>query len=118
MFEGVGACTQEVALRCLRSLIPLFFIISLPALCQGVNPAHPTEIQAQKHVSPEDLRARAASVEIQRDANQLTDLCSSVAKDMEGVKQGTLSKDMIDRLRQLEKLSKRMREQLMRTGGR
>ena len=104
-------------MHCLRSLIPLFFIISLPALSQGVNPAHPTEIQAQKHVSPEELRARVASAQFQKDANELTELCSTVGKDMEGVKRGTLSKDTIDRLRQLEKLSKRMREQLMRAEG-
>lgn len=99
---------------CLRGLIPLCVILPLPALSQGVNPAHPTEIQAQKHVSPEDLRARVARVEFQKDAKELTELCGTIGKDMEDVKQGMLSKDTIDRLRQLEKLSKRVREQLMR----
>jgi hypothetical protein len=49
-------------MRCLRCLIPLWIILPLPALSQGVNPAHPTEIQAQKHVSPEDLRARVPTL--------------------------------------------------------
>jgi len=101
-------------MRCFRCLIPLYIILTLPALSQGVNPAHPTEIQAQKHVSPEDLRARVANIEFQKDANELAEVCGTVGKEMEGVKQGMLSKDTIDRLRQLEKLSKRVREQLTR----
>ena len=99
---------------CLRSLIALCIIIPLPALSQGVNPAYPIEIQAQKHASPEEMRDRLASIGFQKDAKELIDLCGTVGKDMEATKQGMLSKDAIDRLKQLEKLSKRVREQLTR----
>jgi hypothetical protein len=41
-------------------------------------------------------------------------LCASVPSDMDGVKQGLLSKDVVEKLKRVEKLSKRVREQLTR----
>lgn len=102
----------------LRWLIPLCITLPLPAFGQGVNPAYPIEIQAQKHASPEEMRERLASVALQKDAKELTNLCGTVGKDMDGIKAGVLSKDTIDRLKQLEKLSKRVREQLTRAPAR
>src|SRR5262252_11182806 len=93
----------------------LVFCSVLPAaVSQNVNPAYPVEIQAQKHVSPEEMRARLASVELHKDAKELSELYATVSKDMDGVTQGMVSKDVIERLKRLEKLSKRVREQLTR----
>jgi DNA-binding XRE family transcriptional regulator len=60
---------------------------------------HPEEIQVQKHASPEDMRARVANVQLQKDAKELAELCASVPGDMDGVKQGLLSKDLLEKLR-------------------
>jgi hypothetical protein len=76
---------------------------------------HPEEIQAQKHSSPDDLRARVANLQLQKDAKELAELCASVPQDMDGVKQGLLAQDLLEKLKRVEKLSKRVREQLART---
>ncbi len=76
---------------------------------------HPQEIDVQKHSSPEDVRTRAASLQLQKDAKELSELCASVSDDMDHVKQGLLSKDALEKLKRMEKLSKRVREQLTQT---
>jgi len=73
---------------------------------------HPEPIQVQKHTSPEDMRARAANLQLQKDAKELSELCASVPNDLAGVNQGLLSQDVVERLKRMEKLSKRVREQL------
>jgi hypothetical protein len=73
---------------------------------------HPEEISAQKHPSPDDMRARTANVQLQKDAKELAELCALVPRDMDGVKQGLMSKDLVDRLKRMEKLSTHDRESL------
>jgi len=84
---------------------------------QGVNTMHPPEIDAQKHASPEDLRDRMGDVQFQRDAKELAEICASVREDMDGLKQGLVSKDLAEKLKRMEKLSKHVREQLTRPSG-
>jgi hypothetical protein len=76
---------------------------------------HPQEIEVQKHSSPDDMRAHAASLQIQKDVKELAGLCASVSDDMNHVKQGVLSKDALEKLKRMEKLSKRVREELTQT---
>ncbi|HEX3323369.1 MAG TPA: hypothetical protein VHR84_21885 [Terriglobales bacterium] len=87
-------------------------LIALPLPSQNVNPMHPEEIQVQKHPSPDDMRARVASLQLQKDAKELADLCASVPRDLSGVNQGFLSRGAVEKLKRMEKLSKRVREQL------
>jgi len=104
----------------MRSTV-LFFLmigillIAVPLPSQNVNPMHPEEIHVQKHPSPDDIRARVASLQFQKDAKELAELCASIPSDMDGVKQGLLSKDVLEKLKRVEKLSKRVREQLTRS---
>ena len=79
---------------------------------QNVNPMHPEQIQVQKHPSPDDMRARGASLQLQKDAKELGEICASVPSDLAGVNQGFLPQDVVDKLKRMEKLSKRVREQL------
>ena len=103
--------------------ITLFFLlmgfISLSSSrAQNVNPGRPSEeINAQKHLTPEELRERLANVQLQKDASDLSDLCAPTAADLNGLKQGVLSKDLIYKLKRMEKLSKHLREQLSRASG-
>jgi hypothetical protein len=90
-------------------------LVPVPLLSQNVNPMHPEEIEVQKHASPDDMRARASNLQLQKDAKELAGLCASVSQDMEGLKQGLLSKDSLEKLKRLEKLSKRVREKLTQT---
>ena len=76
--------------------------------------ARPTEMSVQHHATPEEIRDRAANQQFQKDAKELSDLCASVPHEMDALKQGLLSKDTIDKLKRMEKLSKHIREQLTR----
>ena len=98
-------------------LFSCFLALSLGAALlqsQGVNMARPTEISVQHHATPEEIRDRAANLQFQKDVKELSDLCAAVPRDMDGLKQGVLSKDAIGKLKRMEKLSKHIREQLTR----
>jgi hypothetical protein len=104
----------------MRSTGPILFLTAVtlaaaPLPSQNVNPMHPEEIHAQKSTSPDDMRARVANLQLQKDATELSDLCASVPHDMDGVKQGLMAHDLVDKLKRLEKISKRVREQLARS---
>ena len=88
----------------------LLIAVSLPG--QNVNPMHPEEISVQKHASPDDMRARAASLQLQKDAKELAELCAAMPGNLDGVKQGLMSKDVLEKLKRMEKLSRHVREQL------
>jgi hypothetical protein len=90
-------------------------LVPVPLPSQNVNLKHPQEIEAQKPTTPEDMRARVAYVQLQKDAKELAGLCGSVSDDMDRVKQGLLPKDSVEKLKRLEKLTKRVREELAQT---
>ncbi len=92
----------------------VFALATLPSRSQNVNPMHPQEIEVQKHASPDDLRARVANLQFQKDAKELSDLCASIPDEMVGLKQGLLSRGLTEKLKRMEKLSKQVREQLTR----
>jgi hypothetical protein len=116
-FRPINDSWRGVTMRSTTLLfLPMAVLLTaVSLLSQNVNPMHPEEIQVQKHASPDDMRARVASVQFQKDSDELADLCVSVRHDMDGVKQGVVSKDLLDKLKHLERLSKRVREQLVRT---
>lgn len=79
---------------------------------QNVNLKHPNDVSVQKQITPDEMRERAAQTQLQKDAKELAELCASIPGDMNGVKEGVLPKDELEKLKRLEKLSKRVREQL------
>ena len=91
--------------------------VSLAAVSQqnqNLNMAHPQELSVQHHATAEEIRDRASGMQFQKDVKELSDLCAAVPRDMDGLKQGVLPKEAIDRLKRIEKLSKHVREQLTR----
>jgi hypothetical protein len=90
-------------------------LLAVPLPGQGVNLNHPQDMGAQKHPSAEDRMARANSLQLQKDAKELAELCASVSGDLDHLRQGLLAKDSLDKLKRLEKLSKRVREELTQT---
>jgi hypothetical protein len=52
-----------------------------------------------------------------RRTRELAEICASVREDVDGLKQGLVSKDLVERLKRMEKLSKHVREKLTRTSG-
>lgn len=76
-------------MRCdrLLRLSLLLVLCGVSAQPQSVNTERPSEeIHAQKIPTPEDIRDRVSSVQFQKDAADLAQLCHAVSADMEGVK--------------------------------
>ena len=89
-------------------------LVGNPLTSQNVNLKRPPEINVAHRLSPEELRDRLSASQVQNDAKELAELCAAVTTDMDGVKQGLLAKDATERLKRMEKLSKRMRDALTR----
>jgi hypothetical protein len=51
---------------------------------------------------------------LQRDAQELAELSATIPADISRANQGLLSKDVIDKLKRVEKLAKQLRGQLSR----
>jgi hypothetical protein len=89
-------------------------LLAVPSRMQNVNPAHPENMEVQHVPTAEEVRARVSNAQVQKDIKELGELGNQVHSDMEGLQQGMLGKEVVERLRRLEKLSKRVREQLTR----
>jgi hypothetical protein len=80
---------------------------------QSVNTNRPTDIPAsQPSSTAEARRAEAAKVQLSKDVDELSKLSAELVSDLEHVKQGMFPKDMQDKLSRVEKLSKRVRQEL------
>jgi hypothetical protein len=99
---------------CVLSWLVLTILVAVPAETQNVNPGHPDEISAQHRPTPDEMRSRLAKVQVQNDAKELSELCASVPGDMDSLKQGLLPAGTVEKLKRMEKLSKRLREELTR----
>jgi len=58
------------------------------------------------------LQHRIDLVELQREADDLARTAQTIPSDVADVRRGTLPKDIIQKLKQIEKLSKRLRSEL------
>jgi hypothetical protein len=80
------------------------------------NWPHPPQSASQVPVNVKPkasgLPAGADSLELQRQAKELLELSQSLQPDMESVNHGILPKDTIEKLKRIEKLSKRLRGEL------
>lgn len=88
------------------------FLGAMMVYAQNVNIKQPSDISAQKQITSDEMRDRAAHIQLQKDEKELGALCASISSDMDDVAKGVLPKDELEKLRRLEKLSKRVREQL------
>ena len=107
-------------------LLPALLFFVLPAHAQlgaplgrcGPHPADPNWPQNQLPAQPVSLQAHkrtaADMIKLQHAAQELADLSASVPADVNRANQGLLSKDIIDKLRRVEKLSKQLRSDLTR----
>jgi hypothetical protein len=93
----------------------LGFVLAVPREhAQNVNPGRPENMDVQHKSTPDEIRARVNNAQLQKDAQELAALCSSLETDLAGLKQGMLGKELLERLKRVEKLSKRLREELTR----
>jgi len=101
------------------------FILSVVLSLGGISTAqssNPTPAASMRHAQELELQTERASppairrsdnpVSLQNQANQLADLAASVPQGVQNVNKGLLEKDLIERLKRIEKLSKQLRNQL------
>ena len=108
------------------SFFLVFSRFTLPALPQrgaplgrcGVQPRDAGAPQSQlptEEVSLQDRKTPVSDrVRLAKDAQELVDLSASVRTDIEHANQGLLSKDVVEKLKRVEKLSRHLRTELMR----
>jgi hypothetical protein len=78
---------------------------------QTVNMNRPEDTPSTKVAHPPKQRASPAQLEEQ--AKELAELASSIPADVKRVNQGLLPKDTADKLKRIEELSKRLRNELV-----
>ena len=98
----------------------LILLLWLPLHGQSVPPGAPVPRMdippaiMLPHPSAESPtpKRRVDPAELQGEARQLLELSQSIQADFDSVSRGLLPKDVIDKLRRIEKLSKRLRSQV------
>jgi hypothetical protein len=97
---------------------PLLPQLGTPIGRCGVQPrdaAAPSNQLPPESVSLEHPKTHSLDfAKLQKDAQELAELSASIRSDIEHAKQGLLSKDVVERLKRIEKLSKHLRSELMR----
>jgi hypothetical protein len=74
---------------------------------------HAQELEKQNEsVSPPPVHRSVNPVTLENQASQLADLAASMPKAVQNANQGVLDKDLIQRLKRIEKLAKQLRSQL------
>jgi hypothetical protein len=102
------------------SLIVLFCL--LPAHAQikdayipGVPPPPPPMDRDQGKTAADEPKLPQHPIDLvklQQEADDLARTAQTIPSEVAGVRQGTLPKDIIEKLRRIEKLSKRLRSEL------
>jgi hypothetical protein len=94
----------------------LFCALSAVALQEGVHmsPPPPPLDPERAHPTPEQvtLPKHIDLLQLQKEADDLARTAQSIPSDVANVRKGTLPKDVIGKLKQIEKLSKRLRTEL------
>src|SRR5438094_8838712 len=98
-----------------RSSLPLFlFLVASSLVCaaQGrkfPSPPEPAERTTITQKPAEtSVRQRVDFLELQREARELSDLAHTVPADIDNVGRGLLPKDLVEKLKRIESLSKRL----------
>ena len=78
----------------------------------GRTAANDATRQAEKVEPPATLAQHVSTAEVLQQANELLSLAQQVHSDTERATQGVLTKDLKDKLKRIEKLSKRLRDEL------
>ena len=91
------------------AVLPLAILLSVPVVCQQNVPTPMGRPIQWQHPTPEvspEQHARA----VKQDAEDLSELSSAIQPDLENLQKGMLSKDLHEKLKKLEKLAKRLRQ--------
>jgi len=110
----------------MKSLLVLLLLSFLFLPCHSARgqavprdaPPYPPEA-ADKGITRDDqhqpaLKPHIDRLQIEREARELSDLAKTLPTDIDHVNHGLMPKDVIDKLKRVEKLSKHLRSELTR----
>ena len=79
----------------------------------GVRQGEQAQAQAEKDIPPPvTAQARLDVAKLRQDADELARIAQTIPADVSAIQKGLLPKDMIEKLKQIEKLSKHLRSQI------
>jgi len=79
----------------------------------GVRQADQAAAQAERNIPPPITpHATIDLAELEQQADELSRIAQTIPLDIEGVKKGMFPKDVIQRLRQIERLARHLRREL------
>jgi hypothetical protein len=79
----------------------------------GLRQADQAEDQTQKNIPPPNAQQPHLDlVKLGQEADELARIAQTIPPDVASLQQGKLPKDTIEKLKQIEKLSKRLRSQI------
>ena len=76
------------------------------------TPPQPLDTQPQKSEQPQTLPRQIDFVQVQKNADDLARLAQTIPPDVASMRKGVLPKDVLEKLKQIERLSKRLRTEL------
>ena len=79
----------------------------------GVRQADQAEAQTEKNIPPPTTqRAHLDVAKLVQEADELARIAQTIPADVASIQKGKLPKDVIEKLKQIEKLSKHLRSQI------
>jgi hypothetical protein len=104
----------SAALLVLLSLAPNNTAAQARPIPPGVRAADHAEEQSQQQLEPPSgpVSVKLSAAELLQQSDELLALSQQVHADVKSATQGLLAKDLKDKLKRMEKLSKRLREEL------
>jgi hypothetical protein len=110
---------RRSTVKLLACSLLFFFIATSPASAQtdprspGVRQGEQATAQAEKDIPPPiQPHPHLDLAKLRQDADDLARIAQTIPLDVMSIQRGLLPKDMIDKLRQIEKLSKHLRDQI------
>jgi len=101
--------TKAVAIFSLFSLTALSVSQEPRRVPQGIREADKAAIASERNIPPPQVTAPRNHQHLEQDADELARLAGSIPADIEKVHRGLLPVDLKEKLKQIEKLSKRLR---------
>lgn len=103
-------------MRSIFSLLPAILGLSLIMAAAQTShyptPPEPMDPESRKTEQPQVSTRRVDAAQVQKEADDLARMAQTIPNDVASVRKGMLPKDVIEKLKQIEKLSKRLRMEL------
>ena len=101
-------------------VLPFILLLTVPAWAQhprseqnGIHQGEQADAQAQQNIPPPLQQTRSVdSAKLKRDADELASLAASVPSAVAQTTQGVLPNDLLEKLKKIERLSKRLRSEI------